>query len=155
MKRTTLTWVVTVLVAVGTAGCKEDAPPPVLFPDSGVQCSNSADMTVLQGMRAATDAGPYEPALALALTCGGEPDCLGPLLQGDAGAGYACVDNCMAGLDPVTADLSDPCKGCFIVYGLFCAGARCLTDCLGGDPAQCDTCFSVECAPMFDYCVGF
>jgi len=144
------------LLAFGIAGCSEDPPPPVIFPDSGVQCANPTDMAVLQGMRdAVPDSGVFEPALNVAMACGHDPDCLDVLLQGEADAGYTCIDSCMAEMDPATANLSDPCKGCFIVYGLFCAGTLCLTDCLGGDLAHCDTCFAEQCAPMLDYCVGF
>jgi len=144
------------LVAFGIAGCSEDPPPPVVFPDSGVQCANPADMAVLQAMRdSAPDGGVFEPALTVAMACGHVPACLEVLLQGEADAGYACIDSCMADMDPATVDLSDPCKGCFITYGLFCEGTFCLTDCLGDDHVQCKSCFEEQCAPMFDYCVGF
>ena len=166
-------WVVGSSLVLCVAGCSEKKEPPPELPVVVDQCLGASDMQFILASR--MDGGTPAPAgdggtsdggvdagapigdvvnpLVVALECGAVPDCLDPLLAGDVDAGYACVEACIEASPAVV--LSMECRYCYIVNGLFCAGALCLVECLGTDRDVCAACMAEKCdAALYD-CIGF
>ena len=163
----------TLVVALTVAGCSEKKEPPPELPVVFDQCVGASDMAYILasrmdggapapvgdggtadgGVDAGVPSGEAVDPLVVAMECGAVPDCLNPLLAGDVETGYACVDACLSA-SPADV-LSTECRYCYIVNGLFCAGAYCLVECLGTSRDVCAACMADKCDTALYDCIGF
>ena len=144
-------------------GCDDSSATPDAGPLPVDQCTNAADVALLEALAATTDGGlpdggvpdggPYPTsfltALGQAIDSCTRGECLPNVIADDGLA--ECIDTCLA--DTPAGGLSSGCRDCNIEV-IYCTTNNCATQCLGSDTSMCEACAAEHCVPRLTECTG-